>query len=146
MSFSNLMDPRAAFRVCVDSVGDGRIGGRVFGHRLTRSVSFSDIGELLVRIDAVLDKQNFPQAFQRSRTFTVREAGSPAAESLDAGMSDEEVSAARGAVSTFTLAVFSRRSASWQGQVDWLDGAGPQRFESALEFLKLTEDHVFSPH
>ena len=145
MAFSNLKDPRAAFRVCVDSVGGGRMGGRVLGHRLTRSVTFSDVGELLVRLDAVLDKQNFPQAFQRSRTFSARETESPAAQALDAGMSDQEVAGARGAVSTFTLAVFSRRSATWQGQVDWLDGSGPQSFESALEFLKLAEAHVFPP-
>ena len=59
----------AALRVCVDRAEQGRISGRVFGQRLVRPIVFTDIGDLLLQVEAVLDAQNFPQAFQRVRTF-----------------------------------------------------------------------------
>ena len=50
----------AALRVCVDRAEQGRISGRVFGQRLVRPIVFTDIGDLLLQVEAVLDAQNFP--------------------------------------------------------------------------------------
>ena len=133
----------AALRVCVDQAEDGRISGRVFSRRLTAPIAFSDIGGLLLQVEAVLDTQSFPQAFQRTRTFAPPKAGDvPAAPSLEEGMPADEVEAARGAHATFVLYVITRRSTTWQGYVDWLDGARDE-FGSVLELIKLTDDHLF---
>ena len=118
MSFSNLSSPSAFLRVCVDQSDGSRISGRVYSQRLTHPMAFSDIGSLVLRLDEVLEKQNFPQAFQRSRTFREREI-----------------------LSTFTLYVISRRNASWQGWVDWMDGSPRQQFASALELIRMAEEH-----
>ena len=48
---------------------------------------------------------------------------------------------AHGLVYTFEVSVTSGAT-SWQGMVDWLDGEGRQEFSSALELIKLIEEHV----
>lgn len=142
MSFSNLNAPSAALRVCVDHAGGGYLSGLVYSQRVTEPIPFTDIGNLLLRLDEVLDAQNFPQAFQRSRSFTGRKDPVPAAADPSEGMSAETVTDAHGLVYTFEVSVTSRRNASWQGMVDWLDGEAKQEFSSALELIKLIEEHV----
>lgn len=142
----------AALRVCVDQMEGGRISGRVVSRRLTRPIRFDDVGSLLLQIEAVLDVQKFPQAFQRTRTFQPRQAPgeeapaaaqtAPAAPSLAEGMPEAEVEAAHGAVSTFLLFVFTRQNTTWQGVLDWLDGSPRVRYSSVLELLKLVDGHL----
>lgn len=140
MSFSNLSSPSALLRVCVDRSDGGRISGTVYSQRLTRPMPFSDIGSLILRLDEVLEAQNFPQAFQHSRTFREHESHVPASTDPSEGIPLEQVNAAAGSLTTFTLCVLSRRNASWQGWVDWLDGSPRQQFASALELIRLAED------
>ena len=141
MSFSNLSSPSAFLRVCVDQSDGSRISGRVYSQRLTHPMAFSDIGSLVLRLDEVLEKQNFPQAFQRSRTFREREIHVPAAGDPEVGIPLCEVEGASGALATFTLCILSRRNASWQGWVDWMDGSPRQQFASALELIRMAEEH-----
>ena len=140
MSFSNLNSPSAALRVCVDQSDNGRISGKVYSQRLTRPMAFSDMGSLILRLDEVLEKQNFPQASQHSRPFREHESNVPASADPSEGIPLEEVEQASGALATFTLYVMSRRNASWQGLVDWMDGSPRQQFASALELIRLAED------
>ena len=113
----------AALRVCVDRAEQGRISGRVFGQRLVRPIVFTDIGDLLLQVEAVLDAQNFPQAFQRVRTFVPgkMEQQPPAALGVEDGIPAGEVAAAAGQVTTFLLSVVTRRNTTWQG---WTAGSG----------------------
>ena len=91
MSFSNLNSPSAALRVCVDQSDNGRISGKVYSQRLTRPMAFSDMGSLILRLDEVLEKQNFPQAFQHSRSFREHESNVPASADPSEGIPLEEV-------------------------------------------------------
>ena len=135
----------AAIRVCVDQLQEGRISGRVVSRRLTAPFRFGDIGSLLLQLEEVLDAQNFPQAFERTRTFRPGPSSGdhvPAAEDLDHGMTQEEVESAWGAEATFALFVVTRRNTTWQGFVDWLDGSPRQEYASVLELIKLVDDHT----
>ncbi|MEG2119436.1 MAG: hypothetical protein RRY53_03700 [Pseudoflavonifractor sp.] len=129
-------------RVCVNSAEAGHIAGLVYSRRFAEPIAFSDIGMLLLRLDEVLDRQNFPQAFQRARTFT-KPKTEAAVQEAELGMSAETVAAAAGTLSTFALYVISRRNASWQGQLDWMDGSPTVPYESALELLKLIQNRGF---
>ena len=93
----------------------------------------------------MLDAQNFPQAFQRVRTFVPgkMEQQPPAALGVEDGIPAGEVAAAAGQVTTFLLSVVTRRNTTWQGYLEWLDSGERQEFESVLELLKLTDQHVF---
>ena len=133
----------SSLRFCIDSVQDHCFGGRVFSQRLTQPVEFPDIGTLALRLDELFDRQNYPQAFQRSRVFL--RGGSEidvAAADVESGMSREEVEQARGAVTTFDVVVVSRRNSCWQGTVTWLDGGESVEFISDLELFRIINEHV----
>lgn len=142
MAFMNLEAPYAALRVCVDRDEAGRLSGLVYSQRLTEPLAFADVGALLLRLDEVLDCQNFPQAFQQTRRFTPAGGEVPASLSPEEGLPADLVSGARGSYSTFVICVTARRSATWQGWVDWLDGGPRERFQSALELLRQMEEHL----
>ena len=56
-------------RVCVDSISEGGISGRLLGQRLASVENFSDLGSLLLILDRHLSRTGYPQAFQRARSF-----------------------------------------------------------------------------
>ena len=130
----------AALRVCVD--GDG-FSGRVVGQRVRSAICFSDINDFVLRVDALLDVQKFPQAFQKIRTFTEKERPQvPAVLTQEQLSSPEEVDAQTGRRATFLLLIRSRQNASWQGRIEWLDGSSAQTFGSTLEFMKQVDAHL----
>ena len=142
MGFSNLEAPGAALRVCVNRDESGCLSGMVYSQRLTAPIPFQDIGRLILQLDQVLDRQNFPQAFQQSRSFTGLVGDVPASNGPEDGLPIDLVSHAKGNVCTFVVNVTSRRSATWQGWVDWLDGTPRERFSSALELLRRMEQQI----
>jgi hypothetical protein len=141
------------FRVCVDGVENSVVNGRVFSRRLKEALVFPDLNSLVLRLDALMDEQNYPQAFQRKRSFrqlapTPPKAPKNAASGLrnDADdrpyLDEKTVEAAAGGKATFVLQVVSRQNTNWQGYVDLLDGAGKREFESELGFLELINDFI----
>ena len=133
----------SALRVCVDTLQDGQIAGRIVGQRLSSPLSFHDINDFIAKIDTLLDIQVYPQAFRSLRSFTAKEKPSvPAAMTEEEMMPAEEVESAKGTVSTFRVQIFTRQNADWQGRIDWLDGSPAPMFDSTLEFIKLTADRL----
>lgn len=131
----------AQMRVCIDSVDNGKISGYVVSQRMHTPIAFSDITEFLTKAEAVMDTQKYPQAFQRIRTFTDKEHPEVSAvETKESLLDKATVDSHTGKVSTFLLQVISRRNATWQGRVDWLDGEDSIKFNSTLEFLKILVD------
>ena len=132
-------------RFCVNEAKSQQIQGKVFSQRFIRPVEFSDLGSMILFLEEVFDRQNFPQAFQSTRTFVISEKDmSNVAEEPGQGMTPAVVRAARGAVATFDVLVASRRSSSWQGYVEWLDNGERQEFESFLELTHLIDQRLFA--
>ena len=50
------------FRICIDKIEDINASGKVYSQRLLKPFSFYDIKDLIMKIEFVLDKQNFPRA------------------------------------------------------------------------------------
>ena len=122
--------------------------GNIFMARFTVSgliqpLKFSDVGSLILVMDEILEAQKFPQAFQRPRSFTGNKSEcSIAADCPDNGLSAESVAASHGKLMTFDVLVISRRSSSWQGYIDWLDGGPREDFRSALEIIRAVDSHL----
>ena len=132
-------------RFCVNHAHDQEVRGKVFSQRFTHPVEFSDLGNLVLFLEEVFDLQNYPQAFQSTRTIVESKTDlSRVAKEPSDGMTPPVVRAARGSVATFDVLVTSRRSSSWQGSVDWLDGGERQEFSSFLELMRLVDDRLFS--
>jgi len=129
----------STLRICVDSVVNGQISGRVYGQRLAKPLLFSDIGDMLLQIDDVLNAQNYPRAFQRKRSFGVEEnATAPSLKEISGDfMCKEAVEASHGEELTFNINITTRQNTSWQGYIDWLNGSPPVDFRSALAFIRI---------
>ena len=137
----------SAFRVCVDDLNDHFLSGRIASQRLTELIPFSDANHLISQLDAAMDTQQFPKAFQKLRTFSDSNTPEfpqdiPVAMSADEMMPEEHISTLHGKKATFLLCITMRRNASWQGVVDWLDGSPRQTFSSTLEFLNSLDQHL----
>ena len=130
----------SSLRICVDRFAGGNASGRVFSQRFVQPIIFTDLSTLALQLDAIFDRQHFPLAFQRSRTFLHSEAdSSAAADNPTLGLSDEFVAAQHGALATFDVLVSSRRSSTWQGSFSLPGCDIRQEFSSFLELLRLVE-------
>ena len=133
----------SSLRICVDRVEHRAAGGRVFGQRLAEPIEFENLSSLAHVLERLFDEQEFPQAFQRTRTFLREEQEQPfGCDDQHAGMSEEWVGAQHGAIATLEVLVTSRRSSTWQGTVDWLDGSERQEFSGYMELLHLIDQRL----
>ena len=133
----------AFLRVAVDEYEEGRIAGSVYSQRLTEPFFFRNMSDLLLKIEDLLDDQDFPRAFQRKRKFdkaadpTPQTSGAQPREGETGYLSAEAVNQAQGKFCAFDLHIMTRQNTSWQGFVDWLDGTEKTAFNSVLELLRL---------
>lgn len=142
MPNKKLTHETAAMKLCIDSVEPGHISGRVYSQRLVEPMPFEHMTGLLLQLEALMDEQRFPQAFQRIRSFTRQTPQYPEGGAPEGAMSAEAVDEATGEKLTMILRVLTRQNATWQGELDLLDGNGPVLFASDLEFLKLVTEQV----
>ena len=94
MATTKIDHQNGTIRICVDRLEGNRAGGRVLSQRLTAPMAFSDLGSLLLQLESLLERQNFPQAFQRMRSFTKEAPEYPAGLLPEGAMAAEAVTAA----------------------------------------------------
>ena len=117
MEFTHKYYPPNAFRICVDEIGED-VKGTVFSPLQTEEISFGGMTELLVKMDELFDKVEYPQAFQDKRSFDEgKESGNlyrgiPASQRTAPEILDKS-----GRCNTFDVLVQSRKNTSWQGEV-----------------------------
>jgi len=131
-------------RICIDSIADGQISGRVYGQRLENPLLFADIGSMLLQIDDMLNAQDYPRAFQRKRSFSEeQQVTAPSSPEISGDfMRKEDVEANQGKIATYNINIVTRQNTSWQGAIDWLDGSPPQAFRSVLELIRIFSDSI----
>ncbi|MCL1976155.1 MAG: hypothetical protein FWG61_08355 [Firmicutes bacterium] len=131
-------------RICVDSIAQGQISGRVYGQRLEHPLVFADIGDMLLQIDDILNAQDYPRAFQRKRSFGVEQKSTaPLPIELEGVyMSKETVETSYGKIATYNVNITTRQNTSWQGIIDWLDDSPIITFRSALEFIHIINEAI----
>ena len=115
--------------VCVDAYDEGVLKGRLYNPSSPDGECFHSLMDFLLKMEALLDRMNFPQPFAEVRAFsskTVPTTASPPQEEMHEGKR-----------ATFALRVLFRQNASWQGSVSWLEGGQEESFRSVLELLIL---------
>lgn len=120
--------------IYVDSCADGILSGRYRLASEPEAKSFHGLCRLLLEVDSVFDRENFPQSFAQLRRFQKPLPPSPASP----GKTDRQ----RGAVATFSLRILFRQNASWQGSVTWVEGEQEEYFRSVLELMALIDNAV----
>ena len=75
---------RCPLRICIDRIDSGNISGWIYSQRLSQPMQFNDLVSLLLSLDELFDVQNYPQAFQRMRSFgNSRRPGLEAADAVN---------------------------------------------------------------
>lgn len=128
-----------ATRVCVDSYkGGGVPAGRIYNSGIEGALTFRCVNQFLLRMEELLDQMRFPQPFAVARSFA------PGGQEAAGTHGGKEETA--GALATFTVRVFFRQNASWQGSVTWEETGREQSFRSVLELLLMMDGALKEAH
>lgn len=119
-------------RVCVDSYEESRMSGRFFHPGLgAGGCRFQSLASLLVHVEDLLDKTEYPQSFTARRTFQ------PLSPAVLCKAGDDLCQ--MGKKATFLVRILFRQHTSWQGSITWVEGRGKQNFRSVLELILLMD-------
>lgn len=136
MSKLKLNMQNSIFKICVDNIENNIISGYIWSQRLKKEIPFFDIGGLILEMEHVMDIQDYPQAFQKSREFQKNDVISfYAAENQLETLSKETVYNAKGKLLTFEIFVEIRLNSSWQGKITIKPFDETFKFQSALELM-----------
>ncbi|SFQ36104.1 hypothetical protein SAMN02910358_01761 [Lachnospiraceae bacterium XBB1006] len=117
--------------VCIDSYEERILKGRVYNPYVNGEIGFVSLMDFIHVIEGMLEKMNFPQAYETKRTFQGKGDDDFVVQTCDPTV--------RGRIATFELKIFFRQNASWQGTLGWLDKKEEESFRSALEMMILMD-------
>ena len=121
---------RNAILLSVASYENKEISGTAVCPALHRRCVFSNLTQLLLKMEDMLNELNTPQRAMELRTFgSWREQPSP----------QEERESAGPVLATMKVTVLFRQNASWQGTVEWTEQRMEAHFRSVLELIMLMD-------
>ena len=121
---------RNAILLSVASYENKEISGTAVYPALHRRCVFSNLTQLLLKMEDMLNELNTPQRAMELRTFgSWREQPSP----------QEERESAGPVLATMKVTVLFRQNASWQGTVEWTEQRMEAHFRSVLELIMLMD-------
>jgi hypothetical protein len=130
--------------VAIDSTEDFDLSGRIFNPYMQDIVAFHDMKEFLEVMENFFDDIGFPQAMYTLREFCAEKTKAVhthhPGETLPLRQNPALFETLRGKYVTFSIFVRFRRSATWQGTVDWIEKGQSYSFHSTLELVRLIGD------
>ena len=125
---------RGKYLICVDSYHDSILKGRIISPHW-ETESFSGLVQFLLKMEALLEHTQQPQAFTEPRKF-----------SLMLHLDAQPASAPRkkGSGTTFELKILFRQHTSWQGILLWKEKRISHNFRSVLELVILIDSALRS--
>ena len=124
--------------ICVDRAEGGDYAGRIWHQYDDKPIEYKNLMELLKKMEHLYDTWNFPQCSTNIRQFTKKQAEPKPITEIGRPDADR-IEGKRGEKATFMVHVKFRQNSTWQGNVSWLERDRQQRFQSALELLKLMD-------
>lgn len=119
-------------QICVDTYEDKQMTGIVYHTSMPNGARFTNLMQLLLCVEHILDSMDFPKASTEKRRFT---KGLEPLTLLD----ESNQSRRSGINATFFVRIMFRQNASWQGTVVWKEGSSEMMFRSALELVMLMD-------
>ena len=102
-----------------------------------RDIAFENTTQLLFLIEQMLCDLDYPQRITEKRSFLEQETSEPLIDWQElANAAVEE----KDPLASFRLRIMFRQSASWQGEVNWVEGERSIQFRSVLELLQLMDE------
>lgn len=130
MAISNFMPAgRNALIVRVASYQDQCPKGSLSGACLDKPVQFHSLAQLLLMMEALMDRENQPQRGEEPRSFGQQDLLQRAVP-LQSGEKP---------IAAFQISVLFRQNASWQGTLVWMDRKMDAQFRSVLELIRLMD-------
>lgn len=124
--------------VCVDEEKDGEMSGRLYHCYTKEAQRFSNVVQLLRKMEELFDALSFPQASTETRSFVAQEMPKPVI--LEKFTEQRELLTYRGEAGTFVIWVRFRQNSAWQGELFWMEQEKKEAFFSTLEFIKLVSN------
>ena len=131
--------------VCVDQREDNESSGRMYCCYESGPIAFKNEYQLLKAMEDMMERIGYPQSSVEMRSYSIQngrqqESKPPVKEERLEPVTDKEtVLNQRGEKATFLIHVKYRQSATWQGEIAWVERGVKQSFRSALELLKLMD-------
>jgi len=123
------------------SLGEGKIIGELYSRYLETPYVFTDLVNMIHKMEEIFDVNGFPQAFLSPRTFREGKRGLKKTKAgEDDTMEIKQPEEMAGEKCTFEITVRFRQNATWQGQIFWAEKNMRQNFRSVLEMLKLMDE------
>jgi len=131
MVIPNIRNDAGSFLVTVDAYQSGVPQGQLYYPCRGESEEYQSLTQLLLIAEQLLNEDNSPQSFHTVRTFfpTYR---------FDSA-SGVVFTPQTGKLATFSLHIFFRRNASWQGSLTWLEKKQTLNFRSVLELVMMMD-------
>jgi len=124
-------EARRTMILCIDSYTGGVPCGRFYNRYREEAQNFRSLIQMLILMEKKLDEEDFPQAYEKIRTFGPL---------CTAEHTEEKTPfARRGKLASFSIRLLFRQNASWQGSIRWLEGNEEKSFRSVLEMVFLLD-------
>ena len=130
--------------VCIDSVREGDLEGQLWQPYDVRPQIFIGMTDMLLQMDELYNRWNYPQRAMDSRTFLKETVATQPLNIRkgDSRMNIQRIQDKRGQQGTFIVQVQYRQNATWQGQVLWAEKNKKEYFRSALELIRMIDNAV----
>lgn len=134
---NNNLFPLNGVRICIEEKSPA-ILGMAYSPLSKEPIHFTDIGQLLILLDALFDEVGYPQSFQDKRSFNKDSARDNRYSGRPSPKTDPvTVASYHGKLTSFTLIVDSRRDSSWQGMILSKDDEIIGSFDGDMDLMKL---------
>ena len=130
--------------ICIDGANGVNEPGRLYSCYSREPDRFEDQYQLLLLMEQVMEKINYPQSSVALRQYGKKEGKKePVAYAMRERpakvMEQTELLEYRGGQATYAVRVQYRQNATWQGELVWLEHNEARSFTSELEMLKLID-------
>ena len=136
---------KATMIVCVETLCNGRPQGNVFNPYLPEGIPFSGIDGLVLCVNRICDKINYPQAAFELRSLTKNRVAEPKRITEESGnmlLDQSLLLAQHGKHGTLSITVLYRQHGGLQGQIVMNRGQRLRKrcFRSGLELMALLDE------
>ncbi|ETP71467.1 hypothetical protein UYO_2579 [Lachnospiraceae bacterium JC7] len=131
--------------IAIDDRTEEDFRGSVFNQYSESALSFDSSKDMINKLEDLYDEWGFPEAAEKSRSFTIRRPASEGEVSADdpkkrlvnlaKEVKPRDISAEKGKLATFHVLTEMRQHSSWQGKALWIEKDKKIEFKSVLDLL-----------
>ena len=142
MKQSHSYYPLNSFRICVDSI-ENCMMGRAFSPLKKEEISFSELGELVIKMDELFDFMGYPQAFQDKRSFVTKKNQWNLYKGIPKSVLEQNaIFDKKGILITLDILVITRKNSSWQGEIYDEEGNFIHQFTGEVDLLNEISNRI----